>query len=343
MAEVIHCAGVRKRFGPVVAVDNLGFTLRGGEVLALLGPSGCGKTTALRLIAGFERPEHGTIAIGGVPVAGERVFVPPEQRKIGMVFQNYALFPHLDVAANIAYGLPRRMDRGARVAEVIELTGLDGLEQRMPHELSGGQQQRVALARALAPRPDVLLLDEPFSNLDAALRRRVRLEVQAILREARATAVFVTHDQAEAMSLADQLAVMQAGRLLQIGRPQQLYRFPATHEVAALLGDTNWLPGEADGASVTCALGRLELASPIYGRVEVLLRPEAVTLTPDVANGYPVVHAEFLGHEQLVTLTLADGTTLRARHHPFDIVVPGMEVGLSVRRPVVAFQAQRPD
>src|SRR5687768_12281525 len=141
MAEVIHCAGVSKRFGPVVAVENFSFTLQGGEVLALLGPSGCGKTTALRLIAGFERPEHGTIAIGGVAVAGERSFVPPEQRKIGMVFQNYALFPHLDVAGNIAYGLARGMDRRARVAEVIELTGLDGLERRMPHELSGGQQQ----------------------------------------------------------------------------------------------------------------------------------------------------------------------------------------------------------
>ena len=337
MAEVIRCTAVSKRYGAVVAVNGLSFALGRGEVLALLGPSGCGKTTALRLLAGFEQPDSGMIAIGGERVADETTSIPPERRQIGMVFQNYALFPHLDVAANIAYGLPRRADRADRFAEVVALAGLQGLERRMPHELSGGQQQRVALARALAPRPAVLLLDEPFSNLDAALRRRVRGEVQAILRATGVTAVFVTHDQAEAMSLADQVAVMQAGRLLQFGAPDHLYRFPATRDAATLLGEANWAPGEAHGATVHTALGVLELAAPRRGPVDVLLRPEGVGLDLDAAGTHPVVEREFLGHEQIVTVALADGTLIRVRRHPFDTVAVGQRVALAVRQPVVAF------
>jgi iron(III) transport system ATP-binding protein len=220
----IVCADVCKSFGAVRAVDRVALRLPPGLLLALLGPSGCGKTTMLRLLAGFETPDAGTIEIGGQRVFGAGINLPPERRRVGMVFQDYALFPHLDVARNIAFGVPRGPDRGRRIVEALRLVGLDGYQERMPHELSGGQQQRVALARALAPRPDLLLLDEPFSNLDAALRAQVRGEVRQILAAADATAIMVTHDQEEALSLADQVAVMQEGTVVQVASPFDLYQ-----------------------------------------------------------------------------------------------------------------------
>ena len=213
----LRCDGLSKAFGDAAAVDDASFHVTAGTVLALLGPSGCGKTTTLRLIAGLDRPDAGTIVLGGSEVQGPDVSVPPERRRVGLVFQDYALFPHLDVRANVGFGLSRRNGRAARVAETLELVGLSALASRMPHELSGGQQQRVALARALAPNPRVVLLDEPFSNLDAALRNDLRNDVRRVLRESGTTAVFVTHDQEEALSLADQVAVMIDGRVLQVG------------------------------------------------------------------------------------------------------------------------------
>lgn len=265
-----------KRFGDVTAVDCVDLDVRRGEFLSVLGPSGCGKTTLLRLVAGFERPDSGGIEIGGRVVAGPRRHLPPEERRIGMVFQESALFPHLDVAGNIGFGLARR-DRQRRIAELVALVGLAGLQRRMPHELSGGQQQRVALARALAPHPALILLDEPFSSLDATLRSQLRGDVREILRSAGATTLFVTHDQGEALEISDRVAVMRAGRIEQVSTPDELYLRPVNRFVAGFVGEANLLPGEVRHGEVQTLVGRFRAGHGALAdgvRAEVLLRPE---------------------------------------------------------------------
>lgn len=309
----IRCEGLSKRFGEVQAVTSLNLTLHSGQFLALLGPSGCGKTTTLRLLAGFETADGGEIEIAGQMVNATKLHVPPEKRSIGMVFQEYALFPHMTVAENIAYGLPKRSDKTGRVQEVLDLIGLPDIDQRMPHELSGGQQQRVALARALAPKPALILLDEPFSNLDAGLRTQVRAEVRRILRQAQATAIFVTHDQEEALSLSDEVAVMVEGRIKQIDTPSKLYRRPATREVATFLGNANFLTGQARDGQVVCELGQLTTSSIHNGSVEVMLRPEDLSLIPSEAGIAEIIDREYFGHDQLIQLQLASGTRLQSR------------------------------
>ena len=310
---MVRLSGVSRSYGPVRAVKDLDLEVRRGGILALLGPSGCGKTTTLRLIAGFEAPDSGTVEVGGRTVAGPQANVPPEKRRVGMVFQDYALFPHLSVEQNVAYGLPSGKKRKGRVEEVLALTHLEGLGDRMPHELSGGQQQRVALARALAPEPAVVLLDEPFSNLDASLRVRVRSEMREILRDAGATAVFVTHDQEEALSLADEVAVMMRGTVVQSAPPEALYHRPATREVASFVGEANFLPGTAQNDQVSCALGDIPIVGSGEGEVDVMLRPEALVLR-GLPNGQATVEdREFYGHDQLLKLRLDSGRTLRAR------------------------------
>ncbi|GAB4441741.1 MAG: ABC transporter ATP-binding protein [Anaerolineae bacterium] len=330
----LECRALSKHFGAVQAVEALSLRLRPGAFLALLGPSGCGKTTLLRLIAGFETPDAGAIVVNGQAVfdADSRLNRPPDRRRVGMVFQEYALFPHMDVAANVGYGLPRDNGRAQRVDEALALVGLEGLHRRMPHELSGGQQQRVALARALAPRPDVVLLDEPFSNLDAGLRAHVRAEVRDILRAARVTTVFVTHDQEEALSLADEVAVMMGGRLLQAARPEALYRQPATREVAAFVGEANFLPGETDGTRAICALGAAGLvAHTAPGPAEVVLRPEDLELIADGEGAGVVCAREYFGHDQLVSVRLDDGARVLVRLGPAEAFAVGTRVGVRVR------------
>jgi iron(III) transport system ATP-binding protein len=335
--------GVTKYFGEVGAANGVDLIVRQGQLVALLGPSGCGKTTALRLIAGFESVDSGVIEIGGQRVAAPGLHMPPEKRRVGMVFQEYALFPHLNVLDNVRFGLHKTPAQGresSRIADVLDLVGLIGLEKRMPHELSGGQQQRVALARALAPDPALILLDEPFSNLDAGLRVRVRAEVQSILRQAGATAVFVTHDQEEALSLVDQVAVMLSGKVQQLATPQELYWQPANRAVAEFIGDANFVPGNADGRHIECEFGTLEAQFSAHGPVDVLIRPESIAISPAPPsdNAHRVRSQLFFGHDQLVTVQMANGRMINVRLGPTYQFAIGQPVAVQVRGLVMAYE-----
>ncbi len=341
LALGVDIAGARKAFGPVTALDGADLSVEVGTLTAVLGPSGCGKTTLLRAVAGFERLDEGTVSVGGRVVAGPGVHVPPERRRVGIVPQEQALFPHLTVAANVGFGLPRGPTRAARVDAMLELAGLPGLGGRMPHELSGGQQQRVALARALAPAPSVVLLDEPFANLDAALRVTIRTEVRRILRASGATAMFVTHDQEEALSTADTVAVMRAGRVVQVGTPDDVYRNPADLWVARFVGDANVLTGELVGeGKVSCALGVLECrgeAGADSGAVRVVVRPEQLRLTPSPVAGAELHDRQYFGHDALARVTLPDGTDLVARGTATSLPPDRTKVAVACDGEVVAF------
>src|SRR5918999_1483819 len=291
--SMIRLQGATKRFGSVVAVDDASLCIARGEVVAILGPSGCGKTTLLRVIAGFERPDSGTVEVAGRTVAGAGAWVPPEHRRIGMVFQDYALFPHLTVAENIGFGLPRRA-RAERVRELLSAVGLDGLERRYPHELSGGQQQRVALARALAPAPELVLLDEPWSNVDPFLRETLRAEVSEIIRPLGVTAVLVTHDREEAFSVADRVALMRDGAIVQEGTAEELYFAPSSRWAAEFVGAPNVLPRPIEHGLVRTAVGSFPAnGSNGDSRVNVLVRPELLELAPDPMGAAKVVAREF--------------------------------------------------
>lgn len=337
----LRCVGLTKRYGVLIAVDRVDLEVPRGSLTALLGPSGCGKTTVLRLVAGLLDPDEGAIEIDGQQVTGPGVAVAPERRNVGMVFQDYALFPHLDVARNVAYGLRKlpRSQRADRVASALRLVGLETLGERLPTELSGGQQQRVALARALAPEPDLILLDEPFSNLDASLRATVREEVRAILRAAEQTAVFVTHDQEEALSLADQVAVMDRGRVHQVAAPQTLYTEPATRFVAEFVGEADVLPGTRAGRYlVDTPIGRLPSDRALRaGEVTVVVRPESLQLRRAEEGAGVVTALSYFGHDQLVTVEVAGGYRLRSRRGPGLDLARGDRVRLDVAGPVVAF------
>jgi iron(III) transport system ATP-binding protein len=333
----ISCTDLHKSFGDVHAVDGFTLQVEAGDTVALLGPSGCGKTTTLRLIAGFERPDSGSISVGGRMVAGPDAFVPPEKRRIGVVFQDYALFPHYDVAGNVAYGLGRGADP-ERVREVLDLVGLSAVAERSVNELSGGQQQRVALARALAPAPEVVLLDEPFSNLDASLRARVRDEVREILEAQGVTSIFVTHDQEEALSVADTVAVVNDGHVEQVGTPEQVYSRPATRWVAGFLGEIEILPGVARDGVVNCDLGTISGHSELEGDVDVLIRPESLaidTIAPPThsAQSAVVVSRRFYGHDQMLELRLDSGRLVHARRLGFPAWHPGDRVRVWIDGP----------
>ncbi len=319
-SAALRLTGLRKYYDGQRAVEQVDLEVEPGSICALLGPSGCGKTTTLRLIAGLERPDAGEIRIGERTLSGAGELVAPERRRIGMVFQDYALFPHLDVAGNVGYGLGRRPDPG-RVAEVLDLVGLGADGRRSVHELSGGMQQRVALARALAPTPELVLLDEPFSNLDAGLRERLRREVREILSRAGVTTLFVTHDQSEALSIAETVAVMNEGRIEQVGTPEEIYSRPATRWVAGFLGEIEIVGGEAAGGRVECELGRVSADPGIAdGPVDVLIRPESLAIGvsgPPSAAEATVISRSFYGHDQLLGLRLASGRLVRSRRLGF--------------------------
>lgn len=336
---IIEFKEVSKFYGDVEALHDLSLAVEEDQVISLLGPSGCGKTTTLRLIAGVETPDRGDLWVSGKHVSGHSVWIPPEQRHIGMVFQDYALFPHLNLYKNIAFGLQRfNGSKPKRVAEMLKLVGLAGYEERMPHEISGGQQQRVALARALAPNPDVLLLDEPFSNLDTALRKQVRTEVRHILHDTHTTSVFVTHDQEEAFSLSDKVAVIFAGRLAQFDTPQNLYQFPASKQVAGFVGEANFIKAYAHGAIAKSPIGNVKLLQADQGDIELLIRPEMIHLLP-ADEGVPaeVIWNEYFGHNQRVGLRLGDGSELVARTDTQVAYRNGQNVRISVYAPLLAF------
>lgn len=325
----VRLSGVSKAFGDVVALDDVSLELEAGTMLALLGPSGCGKTTVLRLISGFEQPDAGSIDVIGRRVASPTSMVPPERRRVGLVFQDLALFPHLSVRDNVVYGIRRDADHAVRTDELLELVGLAGDGERMPHELSGGMQQRVALARALAPRPDVLLLDEPFSSLDQAMRTQLRAEVRQILREARQSSIFVTHDQGEALTVADKVAVMARGKILQAAPPELIYAEPATPYVATFVGVANLVSADVRGGSASTRFGGVRLINTDEqqpdGHALCLLRPEHFSIVeepdgPASPDGWEVIDRRFSGSEILFELRSADGERLwveagsRVRH-----------------------------
>jgi iron(III) transport system ATP-binding protein len=335
--NTVICQHLHKSFGTTPVISNVSFTIKQGHILALLGPSGCGKTTTLRLIAGFEQLDSGYIEIDGRTVAENGFSLPPEKRRVGMVFQDYAIFPHLSIAKNVAFGLGRNQQAGERTETMLKMVGLTGQGDRMPHELSGGQQQRVALARALALDPAVVLLDEPFSNLDTALRQQVRSEVKGLLKQNGATAVFVTHDQEEALFLGDQIAVMNEGVIEQLGTPEEIFHRPRTRFVAEFMGKTDFVPGTVNSQGIETALGRLPLPQPSLSTgtvVTLAIRPDDVAL--EAANGEKagngrILSRQFTGIAYIYQVRLDDGSLIHSwQPHTLNLP-PGTAVQATIR------------
>lgn len=343
----LEVTGLSKSFGPHTVLDGLNFTVEAGTFVSVLGPSGSGKTTLLRIIAGFERADRGTVRLGGRVVDGTS-YVPPERRRVGYVPQEGSLFPHLTVEENVGFGLPRRDRRGRTVGDLLTMVGLEGLERRYPHQLSGGQQQRVALARALAVGPALVLLDEPFSSLDAGLRASVRQDLRRVLSEAGTTTVMVTHDQDEALSLSDKVAVMEDGCVGQCDTPIALYARPGSPALARGLGEANFISGTGRGYSVETPLGTLPLDAPLPAggtALVVMVRPEQIKVGPVSGDGGAtgvVIEREYYGHDALLrvrteglpgtalTVRVAKATALPELGARIGLLVSGAVVGWPV-------------
>ncbi|HXL95239.1 MAG TPA: ATP-binding cassette domain-containing protein [Streptosporangiaceae bacterium] len=358
---MMRVTGLHKAFGTHPVLTGVDLEVPDGSLTAILGPSGSGKTTLLRLLAGFERADQGEIVVGGTVVDNGRIHVPPERRRIGYVPQEGSLFPHLTVAANVAFGLPAKQRRGGKPDTLLAAVGLEGLGKRYPHQLSGGQQQRVALARALAIEPTVVLMDEPFASLDAHLRASVRADVQRIFHEAGTTAILVTHDQDEALSVADCVAVLRDGKIAQCAAPEDLYTAPADPALAAFVGEANLLPGVHVAGSVQTVLGLLPLHQngggfPPSGNVTVLVRPEQIELgPPDGSIRATVVAYGYHGHDAVLHVqpdetspaagsaapdAPQEGAPLLVRVIGGDHIPVGSPVTLQARGPVIAWPAQ---
>jgi iron(III) transport system ATP-binding protein len=348
---MMRVTGLHKAFGTHPVLTGVDLEVPDGSLTAILGPSGSGKTTLLRLLAGFDRADRGEIVIGGTVVDDDRTHVPPERRRIGYVPQEGSLFPHLTVAANVAFGLPAKQRRSGKPDDLLAAVGLEGLGKRYPHQLSGGQQQRVALARALAIEPAVVLMDEPFASLDAHLRASVRADVQRIFHEAGTTAILVTHDQDEALSIADLVAVLRDGQIAQCAAPEDLYTAPADPALAAFVGEANLLPGVHVAGSVQTVLGLLPLHQngtgfPPSGNVTVLVRPEQIELgPPDGSIRATVVAYGYHGHDAVLHVQPAEtpaepgSTPLLVRVIGGDHIPVGSPVTLQARGPVIAWPA----
>lgn len=333
--KIIGLYGVVKNLGTeqIPAVNDLSLEVNKGEILTLLGPSGCGKTTTLRLIAGFEEPNSGEILINGISVAGKKMFVPPEKRNVGIVLQEFALFPHLNVKRNIAFGLRgiSKAEIEERVKSLIDLTGLQGLEERYPYQLSGGQQQRVALARALAPSPLIVLFDEPFASIDPDLRSRMRTDLKRILKETGVTAIFVTHDQEEAFLIADRIVVMSKGKIHQIGTPMQVYHNPQDRFVAEFVGHADFISGKINSSNIVTEIGTFPLKSNIAeegSEVTVMLRPGDIGIIPTGSGAGIIDVIEFKGKEILYSIKLKSGKTIHSSQNSSYMPDVGTEVNV---------------
>ncbi|HSV30996.1 MAG TPA: ABC transporter ATP-binding protein [Atribacteraceae bacterium] len=342
----VELDNVSKSFATVKAVSRLTIGIGKGEFFTLLGPSGCGKTTTLRLIAGLDRPDEGTITVGGEPMAAQNTWIQPENRAIGVVFQDYALFPHMTVSQNVAFGLKgcRREKVRERVDEMLDLTGLTGLGGRYPHELSGGQRQRVALARSLAPSPRVILLDEPFSNLDADLREELRGETKRILKGQGATTILVTHDQEEAFSLSDRVGVLNKGALEQDGTPAEIYHHPRSRFVADFVGKADFIDGVVEDNIVKSVFGPFPLNDKTNhksGGVELMVRPDDVTFSLDSTGEATIIEARFCGASILYSLQLGNGKTIHAIRPSTEMTPVGTRVCVKLdTRHIVIFSKQ---
>lgn len=331
----LRCTGVSKTFDGTLAVDDFDIEVKRGQILALVGPSGCGKTTVLRMIAGLEALDTGRIEIGGELVASTDRHIGPDKRSVGIVFQDYALFPHMTVEANVGYGLERK-GKSERVEEVLELVGLEGLGKRLPSELSGGQQQRVALARTLASKPDVLLLDEPFSNLDAGLRERVRSEIREILKAAGTTTVFVTHDQQEALFMGDLVGVQVGGRIEQVDIPERVFHRPATNFVARFMGMADFLPVDPLGNRLVTEAGPARAVPgfepPESAPLEVMARPDDFVLAPSEDGQGVVINRIFQGWAYTYEVELNSGLRIHCQMPHLLTIEVGQRVLVNLRR-----------
>tara|TARA_B000000437_G_scaffold117609_1_gene85554 strand:+ start:153 stop:1178 length:1026 start_codon:yes stop_codon:yes gene_type:complete len=325
---IIRARSLEKSYGDETVLTDFNLDVWKGSIFGILGVSGSGKTTALRLLAGFENPDSGIIEMYDKIVYDEETNIPPEERNIGMVFQDYALFPHLNVEKNIGFGLTSKDINKGRLEEVLEMCNLKKYRNKFPQDISGGQQQRVALARALAPKPDVVLLDEPFTSLDAHMARDLRDEVVSLLRETETTAILVTHDQEEALSVCDIVSVLEEGKVMQSATPQEIYLNPVSQNVANSVGDPNILKGFSKNGRVETALGTF--VSAYEGALDVSIRPECIELSLDSKGAYVVKECIFYGHDQVVSFENSAGQIFRSRSLPSTIFESGDKISIEI-------------
>ena len=325
---IIRARSVTKSYGSEIVLSDFNLDVWNGSIVGILGTSGSGKTTALRLLAGFDKPDSGIIEMRNRVISSEDTFLPPEERNVGMVFQDYALFPHLNVEKNISFGLSRDEIKSGRLEEVLSMCNLEIYRNKFPQELSGGQQQRVSLARALAPKPEVILLDEPFTSLDAHMARDLREEVVSLLRQTETTAIIVTHDQEEALSVCDVVSVLENGSVIQSATPQEIYLNPVSQTVANSVGDPNILKGFSVDGRVETSLGTFVTA--YNGALDVSIRPECIELLLDSEGSYVVKECTFYGHDQVISFQNSKGEVFRARSLPNTIYEAGDKVNINI-------------
>ena len=325
---IIRARSVAKSYGSEIVLSDFNLDVWNGSIVGILGVSGSGKTTALRLLAGFDKPDSGIIEMRDRVISSQETFLPPEERNVGMVFQDYALFPHLNVEKNISFGLSRDEIKSGRLEEVLSMCNLEIYRNKFPQELSGGQQQRVSLARALAPKPEVILLDEPFTSLDAHMARDLREEVVSLLRQTETTALIVTHDQEEALSVCDVVSVLENGSVIQSATPQEIYLNPVSQTVANSVGDPNILKGFSVDGRVETSLGTFVTAYD--GALDVSIRPECIELLLDSEGSYVVKECTFYGHDQVISFQNSKGEVFRARSLPNTIYEAGDKVNINI-------------